>query len=94
MPGIGPKTAAQLLQEYGTLEGIYANQALLGYGWAAVAQEEYAKALQPWQLLRSRSLIYPAVQESLLALPFAYEKLANIQSPSVGGGMEGSGHVG
>ncbi len=57
------------------LEGIYANQALLGYGWAAVAQEEYAKALQPWQLLRSRSLIYPAVQESLLALPFAYEKL-------------------
>lgn len=57
------------------LEGIYANQALLGYGWAAVVQEEYAKALQPWQLLRSRSLIYPAVQESLLALPFAYEKL-------------------
>lgn len=57
------------------LDGIYANQALLGYGWAAVAQEQYTKALQPWQLLRSRSLIYPAVQESLLALPFAYEKL-------------------
>jgi hypothetical protein len=57
------------------LEGIYANQALLGYGWAAVAQEEYTKALPPWQLLRSRSLMYPAVQESLLALPFAYEKL-------------------
>lgn len=57
------------------LDGIYANQALLGYGWAALAQEQYTKALQPWQLLRDRSLIYPAVQESLLALPFAYEKL-------------------
>ena len=57
------------------LDGVFANQALLGYGWAAVAQEEYDEALRPWQLLRSRSLMYPAVQESLLALPFAYEKL-------------------
>jgi tetratricopeptide (TPR) repeat protein len=57
------------------LDGVFANQALLGYGWAAVAQEEYDEALRPWQLLRSRSLIYPAVQESLLALPYAYEKL-------------------
>ena len=57
------------------LDGVFANQALLGYGWAAVAQEEYDEALRPWQLLHSRSLMYPAVQESLLALPFAYEKL-------------------
>lgn len=57
------------------LDGAFSNQALLGYGWAAVSNGDYTLALNPWQLLRSRSLIYPAVQESLLALPYAYEKL-------------------
>jgi hypothetical protein len=57
------------------LDGLESNQALLGYGWAAIAQEKYAEAIKPWQLLQQRSLLYPAAQEALLALPFAYEKL-------------------
>ncbi len=57
------------------LDGMESNQALLGYGWAAVAQEKYAEAIRPWQVLQQRSLLFPAAQEALLALPFAYEKL-------------------
>ena len=57
------------------MEGIESNQALLGYGWAAIAQEKYGEAIKPWQVLQQRSLLFPAAQEALLALPFAYEKL-------------------
>jgi len=57
------------------LDGIESNQALLGYGWAAIAQEKYLEAIKPWQVLQQRSLLFPAAQEALLALPFAYEKL-------------------
>lgn len=57
------------------LNAYQSHQALLGLGWAHLSMQQYEEALRPWQLLSQRSLTFPAVQESILALPFAYEKL-------------------
>ncbi|UTF58935.1 hypothetical protein [Gilvimarinus sp. DA14] len=57
------------------LDNALANRALLGYGWAAASYHDYVLALKPWQALRQRSLLDPAVQESLLAVPWAYEQI-------------------
>jgi lipopolysaccharide biosynthesis regulator YciM/predicted nucleic acid-binding Zn-ribbon protein len=63
------------------LNGPYSNKALLGTGWADAALGDYQAALTPWMELRNRNLLDAAVQESLLAVPYAYSKLnANAQS--------------
>jgi hypothetical protein len=63
------------------LNGPYSNKALLGTGWADAALGDYKAALDPWMELRGRNLLDAAVQESLLAVPFAFGKLsANSQS--------------
>jgi hypothetical protein len=63
------------------LNGPYSNKALLGTGWADAALGDYKAALNPWMELRGRNLLDAAVQESLLAVPYAFGKLsANAQS--------------
>lgn len=60
------------------LEGPFSNKALLGVGWADAEVENYERALVPWMELRSRDLLDSAVQESMLAIPYALAKLDSI----------------
>ena len=63
------------------LNGPYSNKALLGIGWADAQLGDYQAALAPWMELRNRNLLDAAVQESYLAVPYAFSKLnANAQS--------------
>jgi hypothetical protein len=72
---------AKVALERVRLNGPYSNKALLGTGWADAALGDYKAALSPWMELRGRNLLDAAVQESLLAVPYAFGKLsANAQS--------------
>ncbi|HTP39340.1 MAG TPA: hypothetical protein VMI92_07165 [Steroidobacteraceae bacterium] len=63
------------------LAGPYASKALLGAGWADAALGDYQSALTPWLTLHDRNLLDAAVQESYLAVPYAFSQLgANAQS--------------
>ncbi|HKI50653.1 MAG TPA: tetratricopeptide repeat protein [Geothermobacteraceae bacterium] len=57
------------------LSGPFSNRALLGSGWADAHQERFDRALVPWTLLAGREVTDSAVQEALLAVPYAYGKL-------------------
>ncbi|MCG6887942.1 MAG: hypothetical protein LJE74_12095, partial [Proteobacteria bacterium] len=57
------------------LNGPLSNKALLGIGWAWNVQQQYKQALVPWLELQTRSPLDPAVQESLLAIPYTMEKI-------------------
>jgi Tfp pilus assembly protein PilF len=57
------------------LEGPYANHALLSAGWAQLSTEKYQRALVPWSILAEREVTDAAVQEAILALPYAYSRL-------------------
>jgi len=72
-----PQAAKGPLQRV-RLEGPFSNKALLGVGWADAEVENYERALVPWMELRSRDLLDSAVQESMLAIPYALAKLDSI----------------
>jgi hypothetical protein len=57
------------------LNGPFSNKALLGVGWADTANNEYRQALTPWLELNGREMLDSAVQESLLAVPYAFAQL-------------------
>jgi len=57
------------------LDGPFSNKALLGVGWADAEAENYRRALVPWMELSGRDLLDSAVQESMLAIPYALGKL-------------------
>jgi hypothetical protein len=69
-----PEAARNALQRV-RLEGPYSNKALLGLGWAESDLGEDQHALVPWTELAKRDPLDPAVQESLLALPYAMARL-------------------
>ncbi len=57
------------------LAGPFSNEALLRAGWADLSAEKFDRALVPWKILAQRDTTDAAVQEALLALPYAYSKL-------------------
>jgi tetratricopeptide (TPR) repeat protein len=71
----GEPAAARFAFERVRLSGPQSSKALLGAGWADAAAKQYQAALLPWQELQGRSLLDAAVQESYLAMPYAYAEL-------------------
>lgn len=69
-----PQAARAPLQRV-RLEGPFSSKALLGVGWADAEVENYQRALVPWMELRGRNILDPAVQESMLAVPYAFAQL-------------------
>ncbi|HYP79364.1 MAG TPA: tetratricopeptide repeat protein [Steroidobacteraceae bacterium] len=71
----GDPAAATPFLERVRLDGPQSGRALLALGWADAAQQKYDEALTPWLALRERNLLDAAVQESFLAVPYAFAKL-------------------
>jgi len=67
---------AKLVLDRVRLTGPFSNRALLGSGWADAYRDHFKQALVPWTLLMNREVTDASVQEALLAVPYAYSKLA------------------
>jgi hypothetical protein len=68
------------------LDGPFSNRALLGAGWAAVAEKKYDRALVPWNLLRERLPSNASAQEAMMGVPYAYSKLKLYGKAAIGYG--------
>jgi len=62
------------------LQSPFSSRALLAVGWIAQEQGRAEDALAPWMELRNRTLADPAVQESLLAVPFVHRELRALRN--------------
>jgi hypothetical protein len=69
-----PAEARPILERV-RLEGPFSSKALLGVGWADASLGEFKRALVPWLALHKRDLLDAAVQESYLAVPYAFAEL-------------------
>jgi len=59
------------------LDGPFTNKALLALGWTEPNTSRPDRALVPWLELQQRKLLDASVQESLIAVPYAYVRLAS-----------------
>ena len=66
---------ARVYLERVRLNGMLANKALLGFGWAAAALKQPKVALVPWTELSGRDTADSAVLEAKLAVPYAFAEL-------------------
>jgi len=69
-----PDRSRQALERV-RLTGPLSNKALLGTGWADAEAQAYGRALVPWTELSLRNVTDPAVQEVLLAIPYAMTRM-------------------
>lgn len=67
--------AARAYLERVRLAGLHSNRALLGFGWAAAAEDRMKAALVPWTELATRDPGDAAVLEAKLAVPYAFAGL-------------------
>ncbi|RLA31721.1 MAG: hypothetical protein DRR11_10110 [Gammaproteobacteria bacterium] len=74
----GQPNAAKAPLQRVRLEGPFSNKALLGFGWADAENGNFERALVPWMALRNRDLLDSAVQESMLAIPYAMAMLDGV----------------
>lgn len=66
---------ARRLLERVRINGLHANKALLGFGWAATSNRQHALALVSWSELAGRDASDPAVLEARIALPHAHAQM-------------------